>query len=97
MDIDTFLTDMISIRVNVRRNMIKEKYDRRISNREIDSNNKGIVAAVFANENTKAKNFITKKVTTSFVDALGFLSSKSLLFGDDWEIDAYLSSLFSMI
>lgn len=96
MDIDTFLTDMISIRVNVRRNMIKEKYDRRISNREIDSNNKGIVAAVFANENTKAKNFITKKVTTSFVDALGFLSSKSLLFGDDWEIDAYLSSLFSM-
>lgn len=96
MDIDTFLTDMISIRVNVRRNMIKEKYDRRISNREIDSNNKGIVAAVFANENTKAKNFITKKVTTSFVDALGFLSSKSLLFGDDWEIDAYLPSLFSI-
>ncbi len=96
MDIDTFLTDMISIRVNVRRGIIQEKYGRRISNREIDSNNKGIVAAVFANENTKAKNFITKKVTTSFVDALGFLSSKSLLFGDDWEIDAYLSSLFSM-
>lgn len=96
MDIDTFLTDMISIRVNVRRDIIQEKYGRKISNREIDSNNKGIVAAVFANKNTKAKNFITKKVTTSFVDALGFLSSKSLLFGDDWEIDAYLSSLFSI-